>query len=837
MLRSDPGSRWGENYAGQGDTAISPIPRALAYCIADTGAELDGDLVESARLIVAGTLAPGSRFRYGWELGNISQWCGEHGLDLLDLSPVDMGALVVAYRDAEIDPKTALSALSFVYRHKAGPSESATGLALRVDKVWKKQNRDRRVPVRRAQVLPLQCWRKMYTAVSSTVYLRNTHGNDEERLARDRLVISLGVSAGLRSGEFGQLSASKAHIDSAGRLVLPLLPGHAGATTKTGRPEIVVPLGVPPFDAFPIAEDLEELRRLRLARPGGDDHLVGGAWHYGMTGGLSASMPKQIWRKAAFHAGIAGGESLTGHSARRSMVHICVAAGWSLEQIAAVTGHVTTKEIEKTYLEGYGGSWCRSSEGRELLLSGVEGWADCPLNIAARPVAARGGRGRWWEGRDLDADRDAAVALARSTPRVGESARRSISLIGRRWEEFCGQCGADSQKPSQPLLEGFAISMTKDTTAYRHNDIRFLEDYLVSLPTTNLGDISQIRQWAIAAAQLGGGIVNENRKQAKSLPKRRRIVTPTEEHMSAVFAQPLLKRTEAVRLIGLVLEQGEAEAEMSNQQRAAFRFGEHARVGPDTAELLVPAPTSKGDAPVSITVARRGGDPLWCGYEAVRSLIAHFPDMSLRRLPEGALASRCTSLIRWLQARAAVAVLYETGLRPSDLDGFRWPDLRAGDDGAIMWRLPYSKGNLSGDRVQVLLLRPSSDDWCPVRALQRLAESIRAARLAGWQGRTAEPDSDGTTRRVFCPNIGKLVTGALMEPAGVPVRPQDFRYLKAAQIWADTGDIQLLRAALFHRRAEVSMGYVARGMPAAVRAETDPLNGAARGGVTPVNSM
>ena len=165
----------------------------------------------------------------------------------------------------------------------------------------------------------------------------------------------------------------------------------------------------------------------------------------------------------------------------------------------------------------------------------------------------------------------------------------------------------------------------------------------------------------------------------------------------------------------------------------------------------------------------------------MRRLVDYYPDSSLRYDNAGGdWAAHCTSLIRWLQSRTAVAVLYATGLRPSDLDAIRWHDLRTGDDGTIMWRLPYSKGNRHGDRVQVLRLAPTGEPWCPIKALRRLALSVREARTAGWQGRTAEPDSDGTVRRVFAPHIGADARRCLMVPAGVAIRPQDFRYRKAA---------------------------------------------------------
>ena len=125
-------------------------------------------------------------------------------------------------------------------------------------------------------------------------------------------------------------------------------------------------------------------------------------------------------------------------------------------------------------------------------------------------------------------------------------------------------------------------------------------------------------------------------------------------------------------------------------------------------------------------------------------------------------------------------------MRPSDLRGIRWNDLRLGDDGALMWRLPYSKGNKTGDRVQILRLEPTTEPWCPVTALRRLADSLREARSAGWLGTTAQPDSDGIVRRVFPNDIGHDTIRVLLRPAGVDVRCQDFRYRKAAKVWAET---------------------------------------------------
>ena len=802
------------------------MPRALVEAAAALGVELSGTVEEAAGILVGGKLSPRSRFKYGYELGDVAEWCDEHGLGLFDLSPLDVAAMGVARRGAGIDPRNLFDALSFVYRHKPGGPEDVVGLARRVDRVWRVKNRDVRPPIRRAPVLPLQCWEQMRAAVGAPGYLDKSHRLTDERLARDRLIISLGLSGGLRPGELGRLSASDSGADETGRLVLRLAADGDDATTKTGRAKIAVPIGVPPFDAFPLADDFERLRRLRLARPEAGDHLVGDSWQTAALGGISAQTVINVLRKAARHAGIAGADKISGHSLRRSMVQIAAAGGWTLEQIAAVTGHASTSEIESSYLEGYGGVWARSDEGRQLLLGSFEGWEDSPVNWASG--AARRARGPriWWKGRDLEADRAEAAALARTSPRVGAAAAGEIDLIGRKWEAYCSGCGADPARPSKALLEMFAIDLIGRRTSHLHNSIRYLADYFAALPATGLADIPTVGQWVANAAGLGGRIAADNRRKAKRRPKRREIAPVPDEAMEKLFAQPLVKCHEGMRLLGLVLEQGRAEHEMAESLRMAFRFGEHTRIGDDRAELFAPCPAGagRGGRRPAITVARSGGDPLWCGYEAARQLVAHYPETTLRsRRYTGPLTAKCTPLVRWLQARAAVAVLYATGLRPSDLDGFRWPDLRLRADGSVMWRLPYSKGNAVGDRVQILRLGPSDRPWCPVAALRRLAESLQHAYAAGWEEHPSVADSDGAFRRVFGPRAGLGARIHLCEPAGVDVRPQDFRYRKAAEIWAETRDIQLVRSTLFHRSETVSMGYVARGLPAETRAETDPL--------------
>ena len=805
------------------------MPHALVEAAGALGVELSGTVGEAAALLVAGTLGPRTRFGYGRELGDVARWCDAHGLRLLELSPLDVAALVVARRSAGQDPRNLMAALSFAYRNKPGGPEPIADLARRVDKVWRAKNRQHRPPTRRAPVLPLPCWLQMHAAVGSDGYLDKAHPLNEERLARDRLIISLGLSAGMRSGEFSRLSASRSRFDEAGRLVLPLLAGSGDATTKTGLTEISVPLGVPPFDVLPLADDFERLRRFRLSRAGGEDHLVSPAWQSAIRGGLAVGTVTAVLRKAARHAGIARGERVAGHSLRRSMIHIAAAAGWTLEQIAAVTGHASSSVIERAYLEGYGGMWTRSDEGRQLLVCDPDGWEDSPVNwspgLGRGPSSSR----RWWEGRDLQADRAEAAALARSTPRVGFQTASEVALIGRKWEAFCQRCGADPAKPGEALLEMFAIDMCTGITSSRHTSIRFLADWFAALPSTPLADIPVIRQWAINASNVGGRIAAENRRQANVVRKRRKIVPVSDEAMEKLFAQPIVNRIDALRLRGLILGQCRPEFDMTEIQRTEFRFGRDARIADGRAELFAPLPDGSpkrpADCPPAAIVERVGGDPAWCGYEAVRQMIAHYPTFSFKlgHCPDP-LISYCTPLIRWLQARAAVAVLYATGLRPTDLDGFRWPDLRVGDDGAIMWRLPYSKGNVLGDRVQVLRLEPSDSPWCPVTALTRLAASIHRACDAGWGENPSFADSDGVVRRVFPHRPGNRAYREIIEPAGVEVRPQDFRYRMAAKLWAETRDIQMVRGTLFHRSETVSMGYVKRGLPAGTRAAIDPLS-------------
>ena len=807
-------------------TGIEPMPAALRDSLKVAGVELSGVTQAAAHLLVTGTLAPASRFRYGNELGAVSQWCMEHELDLLGLSPQDIGALVVARRDAGQSPRLMLTALTFVYRHKRFPDESVCALARHVERVWQAQNRDR-LPLRKqAPVLPLMCWRSMHAAAGDPDDISPGDTFGEERRCRNRLIISLGVTGGLRPGDLGRLSASKAYIDANRHLVLPMVQGSNGTVTKTGRSEVIVPIRIPPFDVLPLVEDFKRLQRLRLARPGSDDHLIADAFHHGLLGGLSQRYVTKMLRRVAHDAGIEDPLALTGHSLRRSMVHISAAAGWSLDQIAAVLGHSSNKTLEDHYLEGYGGSWCQSGEGRQVLLESTRRWADCPPNArndSAATAMPDSARRPWWSGRDLAADRQRAEQIARGVPRVSANAGVVAARIGRRWEEFCAKVGADAARPTKRSLEGFAISLTKDSTASRCKSLHYLVDHFSALPSTQIGDLEKIGRDISGAVRLGDAITAANRKNGWQGPRRREIVRVNEEMMEMVFAQPLVNRIEGIRLLGLVLEQS-SHSPMTCRQRQAFNFGTHTRVTPEAAMMF--APDSSTEETPALIAMSKGGDPLWCGYEAARSLIDHYPNQSLySQLLPGTLTSRCAPVVRWLQARAAVAVAYATGLRPSDLDGIRWPDLFADEDGAIMWRLPYSKGNLVGRRPQVERLLPSDKSWCPASALQRLKSGLAMARAAGWQGRAANPDNDGIVRRVYCPHISQVVTNLLMKPAGLDLRLCDFRYHKATEIWDRDHDMQLVRSALFHRRTATSAGYVARGMTSAMRVATDPVSG------------
>ena len=818
---------------------IDMMPRALVDAARAMGVELSGKVEKAAGILVAGTLAPGTRYRYGYELSEVARWCDEHGLSLLSLSPLDVAALLVARRNMGKEPRSMLAAIAFVYRHMPGGPVDIAGLARRVDRVWKAKYRDVRPPIRRAAVLPLQCWVEMREAIGSKEYAQKDHGLLEERLARDRLMISLCVAGGLRPGEPGRISASASRIDEMGRLVLPLVPEIPDSTTKTGQVRITVPVAAAPFDAFPLAEDFEKLRALRLARGDGDDYLFGNAYHYNTKGGVNRAVPPRVWQRAARIARIAGADMITGYSARRSMVHIAAAAGWSLDQIAAVTAHANTDVLERAYLDGYGGTWVRSAEGQQMLLRSTDGWEDCAANWA--PGFDRGpsdGGRPWWSGRDLDEDRAEAERLARCSPRVSRMAPAEIALIGRRWEAFCEENGTDPAEPTKTLLEMFALDFCKDKTSKRNESIRYLADWFASLPSTDLGRIPEISGWVMEAARVGGRTVKVNRRRAGAAPaggpRSRGIVPVTEDDMEALFAVPLVKRQEATRLVGLAIAQGIARKNLPEPVRLQFRFGEHTRIHDNRALLFDPRPARNGSGPgglhIAYTVFRRDIDPLWSGYEAVKKLAAHYPDKTLKtHYRPGPRTARCKPLVRWLQSRAAVAVLYATGLRPTDIEGFRWPDLKFDADGNVMWRLPYSKGNPVGDQMQVLRIERTGRPWCPVAALEQLASALIRVPFAGWEEDPVPTDSDGVVRRVFPARAGTVAHLYLIEPAGLDIRPQDFRYRMAAKVWTETLDIQMVRSALFHSSEAVSMRYVSRGLPNQVRAELDPLAGLYRG--------
>ena len=353
-----------------------------------------------------------------------------------------------------------------MYRHKREPCESATVLARRVDKVWRAQNREQFTPSRQAPVLPLRCWTAMHEAVGRPGYLHHAHDLNEERLARDKLVISLGVPGGLRAGELGLLSASRSRIDHHSRLVLLLV---AGAVTKSGRSEIVVPMKEPPFDALPLAEDFERLRALRVARSG-DDHLFTGAWHYGMSGGLTTRQVQYLLCKMADKAHIAEGVVLAGHSMRRSMVHISAAAGWPLERIAAVLGHGSTRETREMLPGGIRRQLDHKPRGpSDCCWRDPTAGADWPINATAHVEPDPDGPAlppRWWACRDLDADRATAAALARST-REGVTGRRvahrslraAVAVLLRR-----------SARRRGPPVPASAVSLRGQPDQRQHNE-------------------------------------------------------------------------------------------------------------------------------------------------------------------------------------------------------------------------------------------------------------------------------------------------------------------------------------------------------------------------------
>ena len=805
------------------------VPDAFQQQLAMGDVPPTPSVIEAARVLVAGTLSPRTRSRYGLELAQVARWCAEHSLDLVALKPLDVGAIVVAYRDAGRSPKGMLSALSFLYQHKQRPAAGITGLAYRAEHVWRTRHRDQLPGRRQAAVLPLRAWHDIHAAVTLG---RNgqVHVHDEERFYRDRFLVSLGICAGVRPGEFGLLSASRSQISSdRRRLILPFVADAAGAaTTKTGRSEIAVPLGQPPFAGFPLADDFEALRAIRIQRSGEQDRLIGDTWMYGRPAGLGRAAVTPLLRRLATRSGISDASLLTGGSLRRSMVHIAAAAGWTPEQIASVTGHASTTVVERSYLDGYARTWTRSSDGRRLLLEESDGWANCPLNVNPEPVTNPRARS-WWQGRDLQADRATAMDLARGTPRTAPAARPMITLAGKLWEEFCAHVGADPAAPTGPLIEAFCISLTRNGATGRYRNANFLTDYFAAHPSIPITDLPDLEKLVRAAVRLGHKAVKAHRQTTGQPSKTRMIVPVTDKHMQTVFDTPLIRQSEGVRLCGVALAHGESRLHVTSRQRSAFRFGEHSLLDNGAAQLLVPrrgrSPRPTDMQPAIVATRRDGSDPLWCPYHAVRTLRQHYPNKCLpAALVNHPWASQCGPLIHWLQARAAVAVLYATGLRPCDLHGIRWTDLRLTDDGALMWRLPYSKGNKTGDRVQVLRLVPTSEPWCPVTALRRLADSLREARNAGWRGDVSEADSDGRVRRVFNNDIGRTATLMLFEPAGVDIRCQDFRYRKAADAWAASGDMQTVRATLFHSEAQVSARYVQRGLPSRLRAELDALS-------------
>ena len=80
-----------------------------------------------------------------------------------------------------------------------------------------------------------------------------------------------------------------------------------------------------------------------------------------------------------------------------------------------------------------------------------------PLTTTARPPGP--GRGLWWEGRGLAADRRTAMDLARGSPRLDAAAARDIARAGRLWEESCRRAGADAAEPSRPVIEALCAEL------------------------------------------------------------------------------------------------------------------------------------------------------------------------------------------------------------------------------------------------------------------------------------------------------------------------------------------------------------------------------------------
>ena len=144
----------------------------------------------------------------------------------------------------------------------------------------------------------------------------------------------------------------------------------------------------------------------------------------------------------------------------------------------------------------------------------------------------------------------------------------------------------------------------------------YLTDHLAVLPSTDIADVPRIQQWAFAAVRLGEQAVKANRLRERRTGDRREIVPVTDDAMNAIFSFPLVVRPEGVRLVGLVLKHAERRRlSLTSASRGAFRFGEHANVRDDVAELSGPPAGasrvhSAGDIPVVWTVRRHGTDPL-----------------------------------------------------------------------------------------------------------------------------------------------------------------------------------------------------------------------------------
>ena len=143
-----------------------------------------------------------------------------------------------------------------------------------------------------------------------------------------------------------------------------------------------------------------------------------------------------------------------------------------------------------------------------LLLESTRGWAAFPPNAkiaatsATKPLEARG---PWWQGRDLRADRRSAEQIARGAPRVCSSCQRCDSAYRATLGSVLrASRSLPVKNPNKRLLEAFAISLTKDSTAIRSHSLRYLADYFAALPSTDFNEIAEIGRQISAAVRLWG---------------------------------------------------------------------------------------------------------------------------------------------------------------------------------------------------------------------------------------------------------------------------------------------------------------------------------------------